>query len=340
MALVERDRDGHLRRAPRAASAASAAASSARGVGRGDRVARRRPQQHRARRGVPRRARPRRRRRAAQPAEPAAPSWSAEREAVGVTEVLGRRRPASSTSSCADGRPRRCPLVDVERRRPSPCCASPAAPPARPRAAMLTHGHLLANVDQMLERPRPARSRRRRARRAARSSTSSASASPLGVTLRGRRPPRARARASTPTAPSSWSPRQRRHDRARARRRCGWRGPRLARGRGRRRSRRCARPCPAPPSCPRTIADALEDRFGLVVREGYGLTEASPVVTTSVGIEPRRGSVGKAARRRRGAPRRRRRRRRARRRPGRDLGARARTCSPATGRTRRPRPGC
>jgi long-chain acyl-CoA synthetase len=45
---------------------------------------------------------------------------------------------------------------------------------------------------------------------------------------------------------------------------------------------------------PEDVAETLEDRFGVVVREGYGLTEASPVVTTSVGIAPRRGSVGKA----------------------------------------------
>lgn len=37
----------------------------------------------------------------------------------------------------------------------------------------------------------------------------------------------------------------------------------------------------------------LEQRFGLVLREGYGLTEAAPVVTSSAGIEPRYGSVGK-----------------------------------------------
>lgn len=37
----------------------------------------------------------------------------------------------------------------------------------------------------------------------------------------------------------------------------------------------------------------LEERFGLVLREGYGLTEASPVITSSAGIEPRYGSVGK-----------------------------------------------
>ncbi len=45
---------------------------------------------------------------------------------------------------------------------------------------------------------------------------------------------------------------------------------------------------------PEEVADAIEQRFGVVVREGYGLTEASPVVTTSVGIEARRGSVGRA----------------------------------------------
>lgn len=37
----------------------------------------------------------------------------------------------------------------------------------------------------------------------------------------------------------------------------------------------------------------LADRFGLVLREGYGLTEASPVVTSSAGITPKVGSVGK-----------------------------------------------
>ncbi len=38
---------------------------------------------------------------------------------------------------------------------------------------------------------------------------------------------------------------------------------------------------------------AFEARFGLPLREGYGLTEASPVVTTSVGMTPRPGSVGR-----------------------------------------------
>jgi long-chain acyl-CoA synthetase len=36
----------------------------------------------------------------------------------------------------------------------------------------------------------------------------------------------------------------------------------------------------------------LEERFGLVVAEGYGLTEASPTVTTSTGLQPKYGSVG------------------------------------------------
>jgi len=37
----------------------------------------------------------------------------------------------------------------------------------------------------------------------------------------------------------------------------------------------------------------LQERFGIVLREGYGLTEASPVVTSSAGLTPRVGSVGK-----------------------------------------------
>ena len=44
---------------------------------------------------------------------------------------------------------------------------------------------------------------------------------------------------------------------------------------------------------PETIADHLNRRFGLKVYEGYGLTEASPVVTTSVGDEWVPGSIGK-----------------------------------------------
>ena len=43
---------------------------------------------------------------------------------------------------------------------------------------------------------------------------------------------------------------------------------------------------------PVTVADRLQERFGLVVGEGYGLTEASPVVTSSNGVTPRHGSVG------------------------------------------------
>jgi long-chain acyl-CoA synthetase len=43
---------------------------------------------------------------------------------------------------------------------------------------------------------------------------------------------------------------------------------------------------------PVSAAELLERRFGLVIAEGYGLTEASPVVTSSTGLAPRHGSVG------------------------------------------------
>ena len=45
---------------------------------------------------------------------------------------------------------------------------------------------------------------------------------------------------------------------------------------------------------PGDAVERLERKFGLVLREGYGLTEAAPVVTSSVGVEPRRDSVGLA----------------------------------------------
>ena len=38
----------------------------------------------------------------------------------------------------------------------------------------------------------------------------------------------------------------------------------------------------------------LQERFGFTLREGYGLTEASPIVTSSAGIPFKVGSVGKA----------------------------------------------
>jgi long-chain acyl-CoA synthetase len=43
---------------------------------------------------------------------------------------------------------------------------------------------------------------------------------------------------------------------------------------------------------PEEVAAAFETRFHIKVSEGYGLTEASPVVTSSAGDEPRPGSIG------------------------------------------------
>jgi long-chain acyl-CoA synthetase len=44
---------------------------------------------------------------------------------------------------------------------------------------------------------------------------------------------------------------------------------------------------------PIAVADRFEERFGVAICEGYGLTEASPVVTTSSGVQRRPGSVGR-----------------------------------------------
>jgi len=44
---------------------------------------------------------------------------------------------------------------------------------------------------------------------------------------------------------------------------------------------------------PVSVSEAFEARFGIPVWEGYGITEAAPIVTTSlVGGEPRKGSIG------------------------------------------------
>jgi long-chain acyl-CoA synthetase len=45
---------------------------------------------------------------------------------------------------------------------------------------------------------------------------------------------------------------------------------------------------------PISVARTMQERFGVEIREGYGLTEASPIVTTSTGVTPRFGSVGRA----------------------------------------------
>ena len=45
---------------------------------------------------------------------------------------------------------------------------------------------------------------------------------------------------------------------------------------------------------PVSVAEKMRDRFGIEISEGYGLTEASPIVTTSTGVRPRFGSVGRA----------------------------------------------
>ncbi len=50
----------------------------------------------------------------------------------------------------------------------------------------------------------------------------------------------------------------------------------------------------SPARLPIRVAETVRDRFGIEIREGYGLTEAAPIVTTSTGSPVRFGSVGRA----------------------------------------------
>jgi long-chain acyl-CoA synthetase len=43
---------------------------------------------------------------------------------------------------------------------------------------------------------------------------------------------------------------------------------------------------------PEAVWATMDERFGVKLREGYGLTESSAVVTTSTGIDPKPGSIG------------------------------------------------
>ena len=223
-----------------------------------------------------------------------------------------RHRRSTATSPVTLAVRRRCSTADAgagRRRR--------ARPPRRADVHE-RHGRRAAGGDAQPRQParqhragalgdRPDRARRRRLRRASRCSTSSGSTWCSASSLVGRRHRRARA-ALRPGDRARDDPRPR--------------GvtvdPRRAGDVGRLRPlRRGARPtpspasasrCPAPPSCRSGRRADRRSGSACAIAEGYGLTEASPVVTSSAGLHAgvRLGRPG--ARRRRAAPRRRRRR--------------------------------
>ena len=288
------------------------------------------------------------------PLNPSAPPGELERRSA-PSHPGSRSRPEPPGPCSRPPAPRRCRRArpprrgNAERRRfpgtttTSRCCCSRRAPPAPRRPPCSRHGNLAANIDAGARPPRPAAS----------APTTSRSASlpfyhvfglnvVLGVALaagghrrarraRSTRRESARARRTTRASPSSP-----------VCRRCTRRGS--------------ARRDRAPPDTFATVRlavsgaaplpaagrpPAFHERFGVVVHQGYGLTEAAPIVTTTAlpDREPRPGSIGPPLPGRRGAARRRRRRRRARRRPGRALGPGPQRVPRLLARRRGDRPG-
>ena len=171
-----------------------------------------------------------------------------------------------------------------------------------PRAAMLSHGNLLSNIEQVR--------------------SADASTGPddvvygvlplfhifglnvvLGISLARGRDRRARP-ALRPVHGAGDDPRAQGHASCPVRRRCGSRSA-TSTTRPPTASPRSGRATTGAAKMPEEAMRRLEIAFGLELAEGYGLTEASPVVTSSARLQIERRLGRQGARRHRGAARRR-----------------------------------
>ena len=203
---------------------------------------------------------------------------------------------------------------------------------------MLTHGNLLANLEQCQAHPGRAQDADDVVlRRAA-----------LLPHLRAQRGARAHASSPAPRcSPSSASTRSRgiethrqprRHRDQRRARRCGRRGRRCPASPAGRVRHGAPRHLGRRPARSRRCSARWPSASASTISEGYGLTEASPVVSSGHGLDAPEGSIGvPAARPARCGSSTPTARTRSSATPAR-CGCRAPTCSPATGRTRRPPP--
>jgi long-chain acyl-CoA synthetase len=181
------------------------------------------------------------------------------------------------------------PAVEVDPTTSRPCC-SPVAPPARPGR----HAQPRQPARQHRARPHHPRSHHRRRRRLR--------GAPAVPHLRAqRRARRVDARRGHTAARPAVRPGDRRAvDRAARCHGGAGRAPHVDRVQPlRRTARRLVRNVRLALSgasrlSPGRGAERFAERFGVEIQEGYGLTEAAPVVTSSSGIPNRPGSVGKA----------------------------------------------